>query len=86
DLVPVDAYDRGSVAWRGVAQALIGAGVPNVLAWTNLAYVDECARITPRWHDQYLRSGDAHKATQKARQAILAAEEYSFGWLAHFTG
>jgi hypothetical protein len=86
DLVPVDAYDRGSVAWRGVAQALIGAGVPNVIAWTNLAYIDECARITPRWHTQYLRSGDAHKATQLARQAIFAAEEYSFGWLAHFTG
>jgi len=86
DLVPVDAYDRGSVAWRGVAQALIGAGVPNVLAWTNLAYVDECARITPRWHAQYLKGGDARKATQRARQAIIAAEEYSFGWLAHFTG
>ncbi|MCK6520720.1 CHAT domain-containing protein [Myxococcota bacterium] len=86
DRVAVDAYDRRSVAWRGVAPALIGAGVPNVLAWTNLAYVDECARITPRWHDQYLKTGAPLKATQKARKAILAAEEYSFGWLAHFTG
>jgi hypothetical protein len=48
--------------------------------------VDECARITPRWHDQYLKTGDPLKATQKARRALLAAEEYSFGWLAHFTG
>ena len=86
DRVAVDAYDRNSVAWRGVAPALIGAGVPNVLAWTNLAYVDECARITPRWHDQYLKNGDALKATQKARRAIFTAKEYSFGWLAHFTG
>jgi hypothetical protein len=83
--VAVDAYDRGSVAWRGVAQALIGVGVPNVIAWSNGTFVDECARITPRWHAQYLKNGDARKATQKARQAILSAQEYSFGWLVHFS-
>ncbi len=83
---PADDYERGSVAWRGVAQALVGAGVPNVIAWSNLAYVDDCARITPRWHTHYLKSGDPRKAMQKARQAIFAAKEYSFGWLAHFTG
>ncbi|MBK9368425.1 MAG: hypothetical protein IPN01_19300 [Deltaproteobacteria bacterium] len=70
----------------GRRPALIGAGVPNVLAWSNLAYMDDCARITPIWHEQYLKGEDPRIATQKARRAIFTAKEYSFGWLAHFTG
>jgi len=86
DRAQEDAYDRGSIAWRGVAQGFIGAGVPNVLAWTNLAYVDECARVTPRWHETYLLTDDPRHATREARRMLVGGREYSFGWLAHFTG
>jgi hypothetical protein len=53
----------GALLWRGVAQRLIGAGVPNVLAWSNLAYIDDCARATPIWHEQYLKGKDPRVAT-----------------------
>lgn len=86
DSALVDAYDRGSLAWRGVAPALIGAGLSNVLAWTNLAYVDECAHISPEWHQKYLSTGDPREATRAARSLLRCGPECSFGWLAHFTG
>jgi hypothetical protein len=75
----------GALLWRGVAQQIIGAGAPNVLGWSNLAYIDDCRRATPIWHQAYLNGEDPRAATQKARRVLVGVKERSYGWLVHFT-
>ncbi|MBK9646196.1 MAG: CHAT domain-containing protein [Deltaproteobacteria bacterium] len=75
----------GALLWRGVAQHIIGAGVPNVIGWSNLAYIGDCLRATPIWHQAYLKGEDPRAATQKARRVLVGVKERSYGWLAHFT-
>ncbi|MBK7757969.1 MAG: hypothetical protein IPI35_16540 [Deltaproteobacteria bacterium] len=64
----------GALLWRGVAQHIIGAGVPNVIGWSNLAYIDDCRRATPVWHQAYLNGEDPRAATQKARRVLVGVK------------
>ena len=60
--------------------------MPNVIGWSNLAYIGDCLRATPIWHQAYLKGEDPRVATQKARRVLFGVKERSYGWLAHFTG